>query len=158
MREDDLPELGRGVSHAHGERSRSDEFRAGVTNHMHTEDAVVLGIDDHLAQACLAFILRHESTGEGHRQFAYLNRNGHGFRLGFRDTYGRYFRVRINDRRNGIIGDSLKRNDFEHATYSDFGLTSSDVRQHNLTGHVTAGIDIRQVRFAEIVDYDRAAI
>ena len=125
---------------------------------MYAEDGVVLGIDNHLAKARFAFVLRHKATAKSHRQFLYLHRDRHRLRLCFRDTYGRDLRVRINDRRDSIIRDALQRDLLQHASYCHFGLTRSNMREHDLSRDISAGIDIRQVSLAELIDLDRSAL
>ena len=81
------------VSVSHGKRSGSNELRTRITDCMYAEHRLFLGIDHHLAKACLAFILCHKTAGESHGQTTYFDLDTHFLRLLLRDTHRRYLRI-----------------------------------------------------------------
>ena len=97
MREDDLLELGGGAARPYGERGGSDELRTRIADAMNANNLVISAINNHLTKTRLAFVLRHEPSGEGHRQSANLYRYLHRLRLLLRDAHGCDLGIRIND-------------------------------------------------------------
>ena len=67
-----LFELAYGIAHTHGEASSSYELGAWVAYHMYTQDRFAAFVYNHLAETCLAFVLRHKTTRIGHWQTVYL--------------------------------------------------------------------------------------
>ena len=81
-----------------------------------------------------------------------------GLYLLLAQTYAGDFGVGINHRRNGVVRNALKRNLTKHTPYGHFGLTAGHMREHNLAGHITCCIHIRQIGLHEIVYLDAFSV
>ena len=67
-------------------------------------------------------------------------------------------RIGVDNRRNGVVGNTLERNLLEHTPYSHFGLATCDMGEHNLARNIACRIDIREVGLHKIVHYDTATM
>ena len=170
--EDYLLEFAYGIAHTYRKTSCRYELGAWVAYHMYTQDSLTTFVHNHLAEACLALVLRYKTTRVSHWQLVYLVWHkrlvgGHRWRkialldlveilLGKTHTGDLW--VGIYNTRNSVIGDALERQLLEHTAYSHLSLTASHMGEHDLACDIACGIDIFEIGAHEIVYDDSATV